>query len=368
MRDNFLMAQGALAFRLAGGRVITASAVFDTYWRFAAKRQAIFMKRVERLPPPWTHDDVLSAHRFTNVYRASDRVSQYLIRRVLYTGSADAGEVFLRCLLFKIFNKVETWEYLCSQVGTPTLDSFEVERYAEALENRTRDASIYSAAYIMPSPPFGHARKHVNHLELVKRMIADKTWTRMLDAGSLEGAFRILRAYPSLGDFLAFQFTIDFNYGPAMSFEESEFVVAGPGARDGIRKCFIDTAGLSEADVIRFVADTAEEHFKRLGLDFQTLWGRRLQLIDCQNVFCEVDKYARVVHPEVTGRSGRSRIKQRFIPTTQPVPQWYPPKWNLLIEGEGAASTRQRLVSSARQREFNFFSENSGPTKRIVPA
>ena len=248
------------------------------------------------------------------------------------------------------------------------IDSFDVERYARILENRTRDAPIYSAAYIMPSPPFGHARKHVNHLELVKRMIADKTWTRMLDSGGLEGAFKVLRGYPSLGDFLAFQFTIDFNYGPAMSFEESEFVVAGPGARDGIRKCFIDTAGLSEADVIRFMAETAEDHFKRLGLAFDTLWGRPLQPIDCQNVFCEVDKYARVVHPEATGKSGRSRIKQRFIPTAQPVPQWYPPKWNLRMEAEGAVPQRQRVASLERQREFSFFSESPGAVKRIVPA
>ena len=47
-----------------------------------------------------------------------------------------------------------------------------------------------------------------------------------------------------------------------------------------------------EADLIRYMSDTQEEHFARLdfllGID-----GRRLQLIDCQNLFCEVDKYAR---------------------------------------------------------------------------
>src|SRR5258707_9985183 len=39
---------------------------------------------------------------------------------------------------------------------------------------------------------------------------------------------------------------------------------------------------------------------------------RRLQLIDCQNLFCEVDKYARVAHPNIAGRTGRTRIKQKF--------------------------------------------------------
>ena len=67
------------------------------------------------------------------------------------------------------------------------------------------------------------------------------------------------------------------------------------------------------------MADLQEQEFKRLGLDFQSLWGRRLQLIDCQNLFCEVDKFARVAHPQIVGRTGRTRIKQKFEPTLTPI-------------------------------------------------
>ena len=35
--------------------------VYNTYWRFAAERQAVFFRRFERRPPPWTHDPVLRA-------------------------------------------------------------------------------------------------------------------------------------------------------------------------------------------------------------------------------------------------------------------------------------------------------------------
>lgn len=352
------------AFRLPGGRTVKTSPVFDTYWRFAAKRQDIFMRRVAAEPPPWTEDDVLAAHRFTNVYRASDRVSQYLIKNVLYTGSDEPAEVFLRCLLFKIFNKIETWEFICSQLGAPTIDSFDVRRFSAVLDQRVAHESIYSAAYIMPSPPFGHARKHTNHLELIKQMLADRVWARMIDAGSLGEAFKVLRGCPSLGDFLAFQFTIDLNYGPSMNYDEGEFVVAGPGARDGIKKCFVDTAGLSDAELIRAVADTASEHFDRLHLDFRSLWGRPLQPIDCQNVFCEVDKYARVVHPDVSGHSGRTRIKQKYAPSSRAVPQWYPPKWGLRMDPP--AERRARDVVPPRQGAFHFWS--SAATKRTVPA
>src|SRR5262249_26961963 len=88
-------------------------------------------------------------------------------------------------------------------------------------------------------------------------------------------------------------------------------------------------------EVIRFVVASQEEHFARLGLSFGGLFGRRLHLIDAQNLFCEVDKYARVVHPEARGRSGRSRIKQRFRPLGGPISAVFPPKWGLRVEREG---------------------------------
>ena len=103
----------------------------------------------------------------------------------------------------------------------------------------------------------------------------------------------------------------------------------GPGARDGIRKCFGPAVRGIEAEVIRYMASTQEEHFARLGLRFSGLWGRPLQLIDCQNLFCEVDKYARAAHPEIPGISGRTRIKQAYRRDTALLTAWFPPKWGL---------------------------------------
>jgi hypothetical protein len=316
--------------RLASGRVVKVTPVFDTYWRFATLRQNLFMSRVHGAPPPWTEDPVLVKHRFTNAYRASDRVSQYLIRNVLYKGEQTPAEIFFRALLFKFFNRIDTWEQIEKQVGAPTWKGFAFDRYARVLDDlMARGETVYSAAYIMPSPPFGSPRKHRNHLQLLERMMRDGAPGRIAAARSLREVFEIIRGFPSLGDFLAFQFAIDLNYSSMIDFSEMEFVVAGPGAKDGIRKCFADTAGLTDDVVIQGVADVAEREFERLNLSFPTLWGRPLQLIDCQNLFCEVDKYARVVHPEAQGTSGRTRIKQNFCPKSASLPQWYPPKWRL---------------------------------------
>ncbi len=290
------------------------------------------MRRIAGIPPPWTDDHVLANHKFTNAYRASDRVSQYLIRHVLYDGQQTAEEICFRALLFKFFNRIETWEELTKKHGRPTWKAFKVERYASTLDKMlARGERVYSGAYIMPSPPYFEARKHRNHLRLLNYMMRDAAPKRVENAKSLAEVFGILRAYPSLGDFLAFQFAIDLNYSQITNFSEMDFVVAGPGARDGIRKCFYDTGGLNDMDVIRLVADLAGNEFERLQLVFQTLWGRKLQLIDCQNLFCEVDKYARVIHPTIKGLTGRSRIKQKFTPNPSPLPQWYPPKWGLRL-------------------------------------
>ena len=330
---------------VVAGAGLKTTSVYDTYWQFAAKRQELFMRRVEGARPPWTTDPVLSSYRFTNAYRASDRVSQYLIRNVLYAGSQNADEVFFRTLLFKLFNRIETWERLVAALGSPSWRIFDVERYAQVLDaTMVSGEPIYSAAYIMPSPSFGSPRKHRNHLQLLDYMMRDGVVLRIAKAPSLKDAFDILRGYPSLGDFLAFQFAIDLNYSELTDFSEMDFVVAGPGARDGIRKCFSDAGGFSDAEIIRMVAERASFEFDRLGLSFQTLWGRPLQLIDCQSLFCEVDKYARLVHPEIKGKSGRIRIKQRFSPNQNPIPQWYPPKWGLRIPSEVSDSpTLQRL-------------------------
>jgi hypothetical protein len=290
------------------------------------------MRRVAGTPPPWTEDRVLGNYRFTNVYRAADRVSQYLISNVLYGGEQTSSEIFFRALLFKFFNKIETWEHLESKLGAVSWKSFEFDGYAKILDEIALSREpIYSGAYIMPSPAFGDRRKHRNHLQLLEHMMRDGAPLRIEKSRSLREAFEILRAYPSLGDFLAFQFTIDLNYSQMLDFSEMECVIAGPGARSGIRKCFADTDGLNDADVIRAVAEMADREFGRLGLSFCTLWGRPLQLIDCQNLFCEVDKYARVVHPDFTRVADRKRIKQRFVPKLMPLPQRYPPKWGIKL-------------------------------------
>jgi hypothetical protein len=329
---------------------VKPTVVFDTYWRFAAERQKVFFKKLLREPMPWTNDPIISTFKFTNAYRASDRTSQYLIRHVIYRkGFPDTPEeVFFRIILFKIFNKIETWELLEKKLGRIIYAEYSFKRYDEILTEAIEQGKpIYSAAYIMPSGGKGlrHTRKHHTHLKLIEKMMADELPKKLADVPNMHRGFDLLRAYPTIGDFLAYQFITDVNYSEITNFSEMSFVVPGPGALDGIRKCFSALGGLNEPEIIKLMAENQESEFERLGLDFQSLFGRPLQLIDCQNLFCEVDKYARMKHPEISGISGRTRIKQKYSANRQPIDYWYPPKWeiNQVIEESRKTLTTKYL-------------------------
>lgn len=323
-------------FFQVGSHKLLTTPVFESYWHLAYERQEIFFRRLQGQVAPWTQDSILRRHKFTNAYRAADRTSQYLIRHVIYRDDLPTSipEIVFRILLFKLFNKIETWQNLEEACGTITYADYSFEYYDSILSQLLLEKKqIYSAAYMMPpgGREFGHVRKHQNHLRLLERMMAESLPSRLAECQTMAQAFGLLRAYPTIGDFLAYQYATDINYSTVTNFAETEFVVPGPGALDGIEKCFADTQRVDYARVIRAMMESQQEEFHKRGLSFRSLCGRPLQLIDCQNLFCEVSKYARVRHPTIIGTSGRTRIKQLFTMTAEPIDYFFPPKWGLML-------------------------------------
>jgi hypothetical protein len=305
--------------------------VLDAFWALAAERQEIYFRRLEGLPAPWTADPILREFKFCNAYRASDRVSQYLIRDVIYApGDYGSDDQLLRIVLFRLFSKPETWELLVEAFGDVTIETFDADAYAAVLDRAFGEGrTLYTAAFILcANRAFGHERKHRNHLALLEAMLAPGGLAYdVAQAQTLRDLYHSLAEYPLIGPFMAYQLAIDINYSDLTGFSENECSIAGPGARRGIAKCFEDTGGWSDERVITWMTERQDDEFSRLGLAFRPLPGRPLHAIDIQNLFCETDKYSRAAFPEL--KSNRSRIKARFAPAgALPVP-FYPPKWNI---------------------------------------
>lgn len=304
--------------------------IWRTYWYFAAERLAILERRQAGDMGPWSEDPIFRTYKFCNTFRATDRVSQYLIRNVSY-GDADAApqEIVFRTVLFRLFSKERTWEALVAFFGhAPVIE--DIPNLAEPLTNAMKLGAIYTSAFILcANNAFGHERKHENHIALLKQMfLRDRLADKILEAKSLKAVFDLLKSYPLIGDFMAYQIAIDLNYSDVLAFSENDFTAAGPGALRGIQKVFLYRDEVKPEHVVMHMVENQEKAFAEQGLTFKGLKGRPLQAIDCQGLFCEVDKYCRVAHPQLT--SNRTQIKSKFAPDVRPLPLFLPPKWGLV--------------------------------------
>ena len=309
--------------------MIKRQEIYDLYWYFAYERQNIFLRKKDGFEKPWTDDVILREYKFCNSYRVNDRVSQYLLKNVIYNGKKySESDMIFRIILFKLFNKESTWEVLINHFGDVTLDNFNRSEYSKVLESEiSKGNSIYNDAYIScANKAFGYDRKHDNHLALLDKMFnEDKMQNKILRCKTMEEAFNIIKSYPLIGNFMAYQLVTDINYSEAVNFREDEFTVAGPGSHRGIKKCFTSKGKMSDEDIIRYMYIHQDEEFKRLGYDFKRIMNRPLQLIDCQNIFCELDKYCREKVPDI--KSNRTKIKKHYISKNEKIDYMYPPKW-----------------------------------------
>ncbi len=304
--------------------------IYDLYWYFACERQNIFLKKLNNLPAPWTDDEILRTYKFCNSYRVNDRVSQYLLKNVIYNNKKYTKETMLfRIILFKLFNKESTWELLLENFNDITLENFDQSKYSNVLKNALNNGvKIYNDAYIScANKAFGYDKKHDNHLALLNKMfVVDKVQNKILECKNMKEAFNIIRSYPLIGNFMAYQLVTDINYSDIVNWQENEFTVAGPGSIRGIKKCFINKGNMTDEEIIKYMYENQDKEFKRLNLNFKRIINRPLQLIDCQNIFCELDKYLRVAVPQL--KSNRTKIKKKYKQKQDKIEYFYPPKWN----------------------------------------
>ena len=315
------------------------------------ERMNIFWRKCQKPNDAcWTDDLILRTYKFTNVYRALDRVSQYLIKNVIYGKYAATREedMLLRILVFKIFNRPDTWEFLMHELDKPlTIDTFNPHVIAQLLTKRQEEMPIFNNAYMMTgshSKYTAWATKHEKWLQMVEREIL-KTGriSQLLKTKSIKEMYNSLYECSFIGGFLAYQYSIDLNYAPFFSYDEDSFVKAGIGAIRGIKKCFVEYGGDYE-DAIRYVHEHLIELQERYGYtQFTPLPGHSPKLIDLQNCFCETDKYLRAKMPEL--KVDNVRIKQKYNIRFTPIDYVFPPAWEVNVQIQYDPTRKKSLLN-----------------------
>lgn len=291
---------------------------------FAAERQAIYWRRLRGLPQEqWTVSPVFEKVKFTNCYRILDRNSQYLIANISNAVS-DPKTRFGQTYLFKMFNKIETWEKLPEEYK----HTFDCKAIAEWCRQQVSDGyKLFSNAYLMCSP---HGTPYRSRAELYLASFEKvlENWEQLMQNASLEPSFEMLQSLYGFGDFLAYQFAQDFAYGADHAVDFDTFVVPGPGCRRGMYRVFPAYFLENLPAVLKCLHRHQRELFAEYGADFEWLRdGTRtyyLSVPDIQNLFCEFEKYSRV-HVGTTDVVGF--VKNVFKPTGPLTPAVLPRSW-----------------------------------------
>ncbi|WEV50114.1 putative DNA base hypermodification protein (plasmid) [Acinetobacter sp. ESL0695] len=183
---------------------------FDHYWHFTNERQKAFINKCITSKIK-TSDVVINKYKFTNTYRCLDRTSQFLIKNIINLDNQDPHNLFFRIMIFKLFNKISTWELLEKRLGEINIKDFSVTSFSEILEKIKEKQAIYSNAYIVPSgiKEYGRELKHENNLLMLKFMLDNNFQDKIWELKNLEDIFNLFISVPTLGPFLAYQYAID---------------------------------------------------------------------------------------------------------------------------------------------------------------
>ncbi|CCL99680.1 uncharacterized protein FIBRA_01701 [Fibroporia radiculosa] len=370
------------------GQKFTASPILDVLFEFMAERHRIFKRRLAHEDAPWTDDRILAVYPFTNVYRIYDRVTQYVLRHVIREGEQDLHEACFRVMLFRSFNKVETWNLLRTHFGKLTWREFDVGAYEKVL--CSAEQAIYGHAYIIPAPKLGVTSNAGNHLRLIQLMMEQNVPGQLRRFRHLKDAHGWLSIFPSMGDFTSLQYVslqqcicivitstdpsnpsrrllLDLNMLPFFNFSENEWIALGPGSLECIRKIFGPSIRGREYSAFRYIHSIQHEQFARLGI-LANLVPRLCKnsqsgvtMVDLEHSLCECEKYSRARFPEITGRR-KNVAKCIWRPSKKGVTADLPEHWaQSRIANASVHLTKPPPVNDAAEYEVSHIvAEKSG--------
>ena len=266
------------------------------FWWFMAERHEIFRRRMlfQQLPP-WTRDPILATVRFTNVYRELDRVTRYVIQRIV-SRRASKRDVFWNVLVFRFFNWIPTYEALG---GFQPPGAWQPRRVVKTLVARQRQGlQVFTGAYMVQAigsrPGVGGKVELIVHrrLEWVRHRL-DSFFKILKAQPTMDAAHEVLCQIPGIAAFNAYELVTDLCYHQAvLPFSEDDWVNPGPGALKGLRALGprIHWTDDLAREAIGQLCQAQAQGFHEAGA---TLNGPPLTLRNIEHSLCEYSKYVR---------------------------------------------------------------------------
>lgn len=291
---------------------------FEHLYNFITERYSVHLKKdVYHLDPPWTEDDVISNFRFTNVRREHDKETKWLIEHITSNRSLSYEDKLLNIILFRVFNKHETAELIKMPIPFSKRPKWDPERYRIRFEDALlvdKHRIFFTGAFItggtkralkwyLPTEKQDETPE-MRVMYFMKYLIDNKFVQQIKEAQkkTQKEVFRVLSSMMGIGGFLGYQIFVDMTYIKEFPFSENEFVVAGPGCRNGLKFIIPDPDGMTPEECLFWLRDNIDwvfHDFMGKPWNPQTLFtdlpesDRYMNVMSLENCMCELSKYIR---------------------------------------------------------------------------
>lgn len=283
----------------------------NRFFIYARERYQILLARRAGKPHPWTDDPILQQYRFCNVFREDDTTTEWIRDNIRNKMTKDPL-VITAMVVCRFFNRISTLKALAPMILVKGWD----ERMARGIVQEL-EPPIVTSAYMLKTPAgktkFEGIAEILAPIRRDNKKLADKINCR--NKTTLKRAWELLREYPYMGNFMAYEVVTDLAYTRLLGTPPDQFTwaSAGPGAARGLSRVVYGTTGAynyhSDGDQatlnegMQQLLSQANGEFKNWPLEWPT-WDMRT----VEHTLCEFDKYERT-------RLNEGRPKQIFRST-----------------------------------------------------
>jgi sRNA-binding regulator protein Hfq len=298
-------------------------AELDRYCYWQTERESIRIKKEsDVLPSPWTDDPILQEFKFCQVFREDDRTTRWF-RNHIREPMRNEEDVLMATIIFRWFNLIETGRTLIDH------DLLRKWNRKKAIYEITKQPKWITGAYIIKTPngmdKVTGVAECVSHIWKARESILSRLHENLAKGeSSLEATWLILRDYPYMGPFMAYEVVTDLRHTYLL--ENANDIMtwanAGPGAMRGLNRLTGRELDYSRKSHpwCEEMQDLFEQVKKILAPSIIFRNGANYEMREIEGGLCEFDKYSRIYKKE--GRT-RSVYKHNNLPIVED-----------LIEGE----------------------------------
>ena len=298
-------------------------AELDRYCYWQTERESIRIKKEsDVLPSPWTDDPILQEFKFCQVFREDDRTTRWF-RKHIREPMRSEEDVLMATIIFRWFNLIETGRTLIDH------DLLRKWNRKKAIYEITKQPKWITGAYIIKTPngmdKVTGVAECISHIWKARESILSRLHEKLAKGeSSLEDTWLILRDYPYMGPFMAYEVVTDLRHTYLL--ENADDIMtwanAGPGAMRGLNR--LTGRELDYSRKSHPWCEEMQDLFHQVK-DRLPWWiinknDRSYEMREIEGGLCEFDKYSRIYKKE--GRT-RSVYKHNDLPIVED-----------LIEGE----------------------------------